>query len=232
MADRIRLQVLVPVNRSLASRAGPIGFRAFISGEVCRDHEGCDRQASPFQARTPSRRSFGIGCAFVVRIPFVLGTGSFRMSSSALPASLAPAPPWTPIPPPQGICGLPCAFPGFLKPQCQDTCSISIGHQFECRCAVHDADAFAPPRTLPLRGKNFRELLLFLRPQHAIAVALPLKRAGLRSPEDLCRANSEQIIALGLPAAVIRSAGRDPFALPKLLYPVGPCSSTAEPPSG
>ena len=137
------------------------------------------------------------------------------MSSS----SSAPAPQWTPIPPPVGICGHHCAFPGFLKPQCQDTCCIEIGHNFECRCAVHAVDAFAPPRTLPLRGKNFRDLLLLLRSHNAMAFALPLKRAGLRSPEDLCRATPQLLLALGLPTALIKAAGLDPFALPSFFIP-------------
>ena len=151
-----------------------------------------------------------------------------RMALQVPSASPGPPPAWTPIPAPPGICGLPCAFPGFLRPRCQDTCSVACGHAFDCRCAVHAVDAFAPPRTLPLRGKLFRDLLSFLRSHNAQAFALPLKRAGFRSPEDLCRAKAEQLIALGLPASVIRAAGLDPFALPSFYIPAA--SAPGQPP--
>ena len=143
-----------------------------------------------------------------------------NMSSSS--SAFNPVGPWTPIPPPPGICGLPCAFPGLLRPPCQDTCCIPIGHAFECRCGAHNDNAFAPPRELPLRGKHFRDMLLFLRSHNAHSFALPLKRAGIRSPEDLCRSSPEILISIGLPASVISAAGFDPFALPSFFIPPAP----------
>ena len=90
---------------------------------------------------------------------------------------------------------------------CDGDCILHLGHAYACRCAAHATDWSAAPTRLPLSGDTFADLLRELKKFGLVRFALPLRRAGVSTPRDLCAADKDLLLRLGLPKAFLRHAG-------------------------